>query len=406
MVFIYTLLIRVYGFAIQVAGLFNEKARWWSRGRRDLFSRLSTAISGKQHWIWIHVSSLGEFEQGRPLIEMLHARHPEYGILLTFYSPSGYLIRKDYDGADYVTYMPLDTPGKAQKFVEIAKPVLAVFVKYDIWYHHLRALEKAAVPAFLISAQLRPDQIYFKPWGHFLLDRLLCLAQIFTQTGESTSFLRSKGMKNITQAGDTRLDRVLKIATSGRDYVGIRACLPEGPVLIAGSTWPEDESRLFPAVRDLQLPAIIAPHEISERRLSEIEQFLPGAVRLSALRSKPQPVRYVIVDTMGELAFLYTLGSMAYVGGGFGKGIHNILEPVAHGLPVLIGPRFEKFAEAVILKGAGVVQAVHSVEDIRNGILKVSDRSVRDAVHAAINEYIEVNRGATELIYSAVKGYL
>jgi 3-deoxy-D-manno-octulosonic-acid transferase len=406
MVHLYSILIRAFGLAVSIAALFNTKARQWTAGRADLFAGLSDQIAPTKAWIWMHVSSLGEFEQGRPLLERLRTAHPEHGILLTFYSPSGYLVRKDFAGADFVTYMPLDTPSNARKFIQIVNPVIAVFVKYDIWYHHLHALENAGVPTFLISASLRPTQIYFKPWGRFLKRRLQNLTHIFTQTVDGTVMLCDAGFANVSTAGDTRLDRVLDIVASKKDLSTLQSCLPEGPILIAGSTWPEDEARLIPALHKMHLPCVIAPHEITETRLQEIERQLPGVVRLSVLRNKPQKVRDVVVDTMGELAHLYALGSIAYVGGGFGKGIHNILEPVAHRLPVLIGPKHGKFVEAVVLRQAGVVQVVTTEDEILSAFEALDDQDFQTKIKEAIKQYIEMNRGATQKIYAALEVYL
>ena len=404
MVLIYSILIRLYGVAVWCASAFLPKARQWSAGRKGLFQQLERKIPEKKQWIWMHVSSLGEFEQGRPLLEKIRDRHPGVAILLTFFSPSGYAVRKDFHGADLVTYMPLDTPGNARRFVGTVRPAVALFVKYDIWYHHLYALEQAEVPTFLISANLRSDQVYFKPWGKFIRSRLGNLQTIFTQTESCAAMLKDKGFRNVSHAGDTRLDRVLTIARTEHDFGWLKTCLGEGPVLVAGSTWPEDERRLLPAILELDVPAIVAPHEIGTSRLEEIAGQLPGAVRLSELRAAPRPVRWVIVDTIGELAFLYAMGSVAYIGGGFGKGIHNILEPVAYGLPVIIGPRYQKFAEAVALKEAGAVTVITTSEDMQSAWLNFSDAGNRKQVRTVIDAYIKEHRGATERIYDVVKG--
>jgi 3-deoxy-D-manno-octulosonic-acid transferase len=406
MVQLYTILIRVFGLGISVAALFNAKARQWKAGRKGLFASLAEARTSHQHWIWMHVSSLGEFEQGRPLLEVFRKAHPEHGLLLTFFSPSGYLIRKDFRGVDFVTYMPLDTPENAARFIELVKPVVAVFVKYDIWYHHLHQLEQQRIPTFLISANLRAGQIYFKSWGGFIRERLRHLTHIYTQTPESARMLVDAGFQNVSQAGDTRLDRVLDIAAASHDLTVLKDNLPEGAVLIAGSTWPEDESRLLPVIKELDIACVIAPHEISEDRMRDIERQIPGAIRLSDLRNQPRPVQYLIVDTMGELAFLYALGTIAYVGGGFGKGIHNILEPIAHRLPVLIGPKHEKFVEAVVLNQAGVVEVVTTPDEVRRAIHTFEDYDRRAEVENAISTYIEMNKGATRKIYEGIRQHL
>jgi len=392
--------------AIWIAAFFSPKAKQWMTGRRHLFSHLSSAISTKQYWIWFHAASLGEFEQGRPLLELMRERHPGAGILLTFFSPSGYLVRKDYSGADYVTYMPLDTASNAKRLIEIVKPGVAVFVKYDIWYHHLTALEHAGVPTFLISAHLRKEQIYFKPAARFLGDRLRSLTHIFTQTESCALMLREQGFVNVTHAGDTRLDRVLTIAAAPKDFSWLRQCFGDGPVLVAGSTWPADEKRLFPATRTTGIGLIIAPHEIHEERLQNIERQLPGAIRLSELVKNPVAAGIVIADTMGDLAYLYTVGDVAYVGGGFGAGIHNILEPIAYGLPVIIGPRFQKFTEAEILVQEGAVRSVKNAGEIVQAIEDFTLSDNREKIRSAITGYVQSQRGATQRIYDYVKSYL
>lgn len=403
MTILYTILIHLYSIAIRIAGLFSAKAQQWVAGREGLYDRLRSAISSKPNWIWFHAASLGEFEQGRPLIEHIRERHPEYGILLTFFSPSGYLIRKSYQGVDHVTYMPLDTPDNAKKFIDIVKPAMVVFIKYEIWYHHLTALETVGVPTFLISANLRANQVYFKPIGRFIEKRLRNLQHIFTQTEECAAMLAEKGFTNVSHAGDTRVDRVLAIVEAPKDFLWLKNRFVNKSILVAGSTWPADEERLIPALLKRDLSCIIAPHEVSADRITSIQKQLPGSIRLSQMQENTGNVSYIIVDTIGDLAHLYALGSLAYVGGGFGSGIHNILEPAAHGIPVIFGPRYQKFIEAVSLIQSGAAMSIDSSEDIEKAIHYFLLPERWDAVRNAIAKYMQVQRGATGRIYGYLK---
>ncbi len=395
MVTLYSFTIRLYRIGIALAALFSPKAQQWVRGRVHLFESLETAIRSRERWIWVHVSSLGEFEQGRPVIENLSEHYPQCGIVLSFFSPSGYEVRKDYRRADHVTYIPLDTRTNARRWVQTVRPVLTIFVKYDLWYHHLRALEETGSPVILISAAFRPAQWYFRPWGRFMEDRLRSLRQIFTQTHESEALLKNRGFNNVRHSGDTRIDRVLEIATQPRDFSWLKDCLGDDPVLVAGSTWPADEKRLLPATAMPGLQLIIAPHEISENRISALQMTLPEAVLLSELRAQPRKTRMVIVDSIGDLAHLYALGAIAWVGGGFGSGIHNILEPVAHGIPVIFGPRYRKFHEAHAIIAAGAASPVTSSSDAREAIIRYLDQKNREEVKKRLSKFFEMHRGAT-----------
>ena len=397
---LYSLLIRLYELSILIASPFSDKAHQWISGRRNLFEKLASGISKKQKWIWFHAASLGEFEQGRPLIELIHSKHPGYGILLTFFSPSGYLVRKGYPGADMVSYMPLDSAGNAKRFIEIVQPVLAVFIKYDIWYHHLAALDRAGIPVFLVSAHLRKEQIYFTPAGRFIGDQLRNVSHIFTQSESCAAMLRQKGFTHVSHAGDTRVDRVLAIAAAPKDFSWLKQYMTGAHILVAGSTWPEDEVRLIPAIHKTETSLIIAPHEVNEKRINDLESQLPGAKRLSRLKEKAEPTNVVIVDTMGDLAHLYALGHFAYVGGGFGKGIHNILEPSAYGIPVIIGPRYQKFEEAEALLHIGAVRSITTEEQLAAVIRDFTPPTSRDKIRTEIAAYLESQRGATERVYT------
>ncbi|MDX1478885.1 MAG: glycosyltransferase N-terminal domain-containing protein [Saprospiraceae bacterium] len=405
MVALYNLAIACYGLAIRAASLFNAKARAWLHGRRKLFRHLEQAVDHQRPWIWIHVASLGEFEQGRPVIERLRSAYPDHGILLSFFSPSGYTVRKDYPHADHVTYLPLDTHANARRWVRKVRPALAIFVKYEIWYHYLRALDRARVPTLLISAQLRAGQFYFAWYGRFMRRRLAGLTRIFTTGTEQTQFLNEAGLRNAETAGDTRIDRVITIARDTRDFSTVGQALgPGAEILVAGSTWPADEQILIPWIRETATKAIIAPHENSEERIQALTRQLgPAVLRLSASRDAQRPADIVIVDTMGDLAHLYALGAIAYVGGGFGPGIHNILEPLAHGLPVIFGPNYDRFAEAHDLISLGVARSVQDPDTLRQAIAHFREAETPAFVATRAQTYLARHQGATERIYAYIR---
>jgi len=401
----YTAAIRLYGVGIKLAQPFSAKASKWVEGRRRLFSNLEEAIADKDNWIWIHVASLGEFEQGRPLIELIRQRHPEAHILLTFYSPSGYQVRKEYRGAHYVSYMPLDTPENAIRFLDIVKPSLVIFVKYEIWLHHFREMADRNIPVLLISAQFRSNQLYFRKIGKMFLKVLEGLQQIFVVDLGSRDQLTSCKFENVVLGGDTRIDRVMQIAAHHRNFDYLKDVLQTDQILVAGSTWPDDIRHLLPLINNEGLKCVIAPHENDESKLLLLEKMIEvETVRLSRIApSNPGNASVVIVDTMGDLADIYHVSSVAYVGGGFSSGIHNILEPVAYRLPVIIGPNHQRFSEALQLIELGVCIIVKSSGDIRVAIEGYNEESQQHHVSELAAKYLEQHAGATERIYEYIR---
>jgi 3-deoxy-D-manno-octulosonic-acid transferase len=383
---------------------FSTKAAKWVKGRSQLFSQLEEFISDDEAWIWVHVASLGEFEQGRPLIERIRVMHTDIRILLTIFSPSGFDVRKNYQGAHLVTYMPLDTPANARKFLNIVNPRLVVFVKYEIWYHHFRQMLDRKIPVLLISAQFRPEQIYFKRLGRMFIPVLKQLQQIFVTDERSRTLLQKQNFKNISLCGDTRVDRVLQIAREHRNFRFIRDVLQTDQVLVAGSTWPEDIRHLLPMINDGSLKCVIAPHENEDQKLEALEKMLAvKSIRLSQIQTdKPAQADVVIVDTMGDLADIYHVGSMSYVGGGFSSGIHNILEPVAHNLPVIIGPNYKSFQEAHELIELGVCITVKSAHEIRVAIDNFNSKNSSGHISQTASQYMEKHAGATAHIYDYI----
>ncbi len=404
-----------YRAAISIASLFNEKARLLARGQREVWRRLRSELPSGSSPVWVHCASLGEFEQGRPLIERLRAERPDIKILLTFFSPSGYEIRKNYAGADLVCYLPLDTPGAASRFLDIANPRLAIFVKYELWRNYLKGLHKRGIPSYLISANFRADQPFFRKSGSWYAGWLRWLKHIYVQTHESRRLLAGIGIENVTVAGDTRFDRVADIKKAAKEvdvlerFVG-RKGAPDhtSTVFIAGSSWPADEeiyAEWLNTRKDVKV--IIAPHEFDASRLAKLKMlFGEGCVLKSEVEADPsllKNARILIMDCFGLLSSAYAYADIAYVGGGFGVGIHNINEAAAFAIPVLFGPNHSKFVEAEELKtlGGGIcVNGKDSFSTTADRLLyDISDREQRGRW---AGEYIEEKTGATDIIWREI----
>lgn len=403
--FIYNTGIFFYSWIIRVTAFFNAKAKDFVHGRRNTFAELIAFRKkiGDAPLIWIHSASLGEFEQGRPVIEKLKQSSPEYKILLTFFSPSGYNIRKDYELADQVCYMPLDTSANARRFGQIVEPDLAIFVKYEFWNNHLSVLKKNAVPHILISAIFRPGQIFFKSYGGFFRKLLKGFDHIFVQDVRSMELLHGIGISRCSRVGDTRVDRVSDIAVQSKRLPEIEQFCGKSKVFIAGSSWPKGEEVFCPLINQ-DLPGdwrtIIAPHEITENHLSELEKRLTvPSIRYSKMSDNAiTDYKVLIIDNIGMLASLYKYGTLAYIGGGFGVGIHNILEPATFGLPVLFGPNHLKFREAVELKRRGGAFEINDQAELRAVFSKLLGQESYDIASKASRTFIEENKGATERI--------
>jgi len=393
-----------------LASLFNTKARLWVRGRKNWRNRISASgLTAEGQKIWVHCASLGEFEQGRPLIEKIKSRSPETLVILSFFSPSGYEIRKNYDKADLVLYLPLDTPANSRDFIQLIKPDLAVFVKYEFWYFFLEGLHREKIPTILVSALFRPEQAFFQAYGRFFQKMLFFFTHIFVQNKVSAEQLDKIALKHYSVAGDTRVDRVLGLARESRTFPLVENFVRDAPVLIAGSTWPPDEDRLLPFLKNDCPPhwkAIIAPHEIDEAHIEKIERGLDkNYIRYSRLSeaTKAQEYRFLIIDNIGMLASLYRYGKMAYIGGGFGKGIHNTLEPITFGLPVIFGPKYGKFEEAVSLINNGGAYTVNSREELSHTFQQLADPAFYRKASKKARGYIDQNQGATDIVLSSIE---
>jgi 3-deoxy-D-manno-octulosonic-acid transferase len=407
MLWIYNIGILGYLLILKFAALFNAKAKLFIEGRKNIFETLKARLNTNEEVIWFHFASLGEFEQGRPVLEKLKANDPAQKIVVTFFSPSGYEIRKNYALAD-VFYLPLDTAANAKKFIEIVNPKMAVFTKYEFWFHYFKTLNDKQIPLYLISGIFRPDQVFFKGHGGFYRGILKFVTHFFVQNEESVLLLKSIGLGNVSLSGDTRFDRVYEHAKKPKNIIEIETFCGNSPVLIGGSTWPEDEKVLVALTE--QYPDwkfIIAPHEIDESHVKEIEHLFPNSVRFSkfnselkdeSLKLKGNP-QTLIIDNIGMLSSLYQYASIAYIGGGFGAGIHNTLEAAAFGLPVIFGPKYEKFQEANDLMTIGAARSITTKARLLNAFHFYIDNT--KAGEAAKN-YVAIKKGATAMIVDSL----
>lgn len=400
----YNLAVGLMALGIRLAAPFNPKARLWVEGRRAIFRRLKETIDPAAPLIWFHAASLGEFEQGRPVIEAFRSAHPEYKILVTFYSPSGYEIRKNYPGADYIFYLPSDTPRNVRRFMTIVRPRIAVFIKYEFWVNYLLALQRSGARTYIISAIFRPGQSFFRWYGGLMRRALRVFEQIFVQNDASKALLAGIGIDAVTVTGDTRFDRVYAIAQAARELPLVARFAAGSRVLVAGSTWPPDEERLLQLIRDAESGTkfIIAPHEIEENRIRKmIAQCSARVLRYTELTpdTDMESATVLIVDTIGILSSVYRYGRWAYIGGGFGVGIHNILEAATFGLPLAFGPRYGKFQEARELIEAGGARSISSFEGLFDWFRTMNGDEARyEQSSRACRDYVLTHKGATEQI--------
>lgn len=392
---------------MRVAALFNSKANESIKGRNLIWDDLS-GIDSETKLIWVHCSSLGEFEQGRPLIELVKQHYPDYKILLTFFSPSGYKVRKKYKYADYVSYIPFDTPGNAKTFLQKVKPEKVFFVKYEFWYFFLRELHNKHIDIYLISGIFRRNQYFFQWYGRSFRKMLGWFKWIFVQDNASIELLNRFGYKRASLSGDTRLDRVAQIAGEAKEIPAIKIFKGQMPLLVAGSTWKKDEELLFQyfSQTDDNFKMIVAPHEVGERNIKRILLTLDGykAYRYSTVKEENLPgADILVIDSIGLLASLYRYGDFAYIGGGFGKGIHNIAEAAAWNIPVVFGPKHKKFKEATDLikqGGAFSINDYNSLDKIFNSFLNNTEFLQESGEKAG--SYVTQNSGATKHIIQKV----
>lgn len=402
----YNIAIYLYLLGVAVGSLFDKKVKRMWRGEREAFEVLKQKVDPCSSYVWFHAASLGEFEQGRPLMERLRRRHPEYKILLTFFSPSGYEVRKDYGGADIICYLPLDTPLNAIRFLRLVRPVMAFFIKYEFWYNYLHILKHRHVPVYSVSSIFRPDQIFFRWYARGYAKVLRCFTHFYVQNEVSRELLAGIGINEVTVVGDTRFDRVLSIREQLKQLPVAEAFSEGRRVFVAGSSWAPDEDifiRFFNEHTDWKL--IIAPHVIGEDHLEQIMQKL-GRRAVRYTRTTPEEAREadcLIIDCFGLLSSIYHYGDVAYVGGGFGVGIHNVLEAAVWDMPVIFGPNNKNFIEAQGLIANGGGFEIASYEDFE-GVMNrfINDEEAVKKAGAAAGRYVESCTGATKKILSEV----
>jgi len=399
-----------YVVALKVVSPWNSKARRWLNGRVGLMDKVAGEFKDKSGpLIWMHCASLGEFEQGRPVLEKLKQKYPNYTYLLTFYSPSGYEIRKNYGGVDHVFYLPMDSRINSKRFIELVKPSLVLWVKYDYWYYYLQNLKEREIALVLVSGLFRKDNVFFRWYGGLQRKMLHAFTHFFVQTEGYVDRLKKLGLEsNVTVSGDTRFDRVIEIAERFEPIPAIERFCDNAHVVVAGSTWMEDEEELDHfANENHQVKFIIAPHEIDEDRLKEVESLFENSIRFSDYTSKNERsgANVLIVDNIGMLSRLYRYATIAYVGGGFHDGgVHNVLEAAVYGRPVIFGPVYDRYVEAVELVGSGVGFSIENALEAEQLMKRLLEYKLEYAQACeAAKEYVYSKRGATEKILQVIQ---
>lgn len=383
------------------------KAAQWVQGRKNWERNLATALQGKSgKRIWFHCPSLGEFEQGRPVLEQIRQAYPEHCIVLTFFSPSGYNVRKQEPLADVVAYLPLDGRRASRQFLQLVSPQLAFFVKYDFWFWYGKYMYEQKIPFFCVSASFRPGQIFFKPWAKFFRKMITRYTHLFVQDQSSLELLYRNAIPAVTVSGDTRFDRVLENSERPADFPLLERFAVGHTVLVAGSTWPGDEKVLADCLQASPgLKLIIAPHEISESGIRQLQKRFGKAVRYTQMNeAEALQAQVIIIDTIGLLSLLYRFGKYTYVGGGFGRGIHNVLEAAVYGRPVFFGPHFSKFREARDLKAMGSGIVVKKGAALAGQILRLDSAGAEyEKISAKSRKYIGDRKGATSILMNYLK---
>jgi len=410
---IYTFSLRLYYLVLWIASSFNTRAWQWIKGRRGWKKDLQKKVSGfgDSETVWFHCASLGEFEQGRPLIEELRYRHPQYKIIVSFFSPSGYNIRRNYPLADAVVYLPLDTPANAKFWLATVKPRMAFFIKYEYWFNFLLELKSRNIPVVFASAVFRNEQLFFQWYGSWFRSQLENIHWFFVQNESSGEKIQSLGFENVTISGDTRFDRVTATAANVENFPLVRKFCGDHNIVIGGSTWPEDEALLLPLIQagSDKIKFIMATHDVSPSRIRSLENLLEmPSIHYSALTEEnAEAERILVIDSIGILSRLYQYAHIAFIGGAFGSGLHNILEAVVFGVPVFFGPKHDKFweAEALVRKG-GAFEVKHADEFIEIVINLFSDAEEYDKTSEICLDFIVENCGATKIILDGTDALL
>lgn len=406
MIVIYRLLISLYTFLVWCVAPFNPKAKKWIGGRKDLISKIRKQLDPSEKKTWFHFASLGEFEQGRPVLEAYRSAYPQRKIVITFFSPSGYEVRKDTPLADFVFYLPSDSARHAKALVDAVNPDQVFFTKYEYWYYYFRELNKRSIPLYIVSAIFRKDQLFFKTYGAFYRKILSYVTYFFVQDESSAVLLKNIGHTNLIVTGDTRFDRVYANSQSAKTFPAIKAFTANSDVLVAGSTWPRDEALLQSLGDTLpELKMIIAPHELSEGNIRSVEnRFDKKTIRYSNMAQISDQHTVLIIDNIGMLSSLYQYAGITYIGGGFGKGIHNTLEPACFSKPVLFGPNYKKFREAADMIRLGAAFSVKDETELAGCVKKLmqKDQVYRTACENA-GKYVYEHTGSTAMIMAYIQ---
>jgi 3-deoxy-D-manno-octulosonic-acid transferase len=408
--FFYSIFLRLYRVAVGFSSIWNDKARKWIDGRKDIFEKMRLGVrDSKSGTVWVHCSSLGEFEQGKPLMEKIKRQYPNHKLLITFFSPSGYDIKKNYTGADYVFYLPMDSQRNAGKFLDIVKPTLVVFIKYDYWYYYLSEIRRRKINCLLVSAVFRKDQGFFKWYGGLQRKMLHCFTQIFVQNEESRKLLESIRINHCSVSGDTRFDTVVEISEKFEPVPLVESFISDNKAIVAGSTWPKDDELLQTAFHKLgsdNVKLIIAPHEIHNSHLDELKKLFPVSIRFSELTSPASLAgNILIIDNIGMLSRLYRYAFITYVGGGFTKdGVHNVLEAAVYGKPVVFGDNYEKYKEAADLVRIGGAISISGSDELYKTLTGLlNDENDYDSRCNASKDYVQENKGATEEVLNYIE---
>ncbi len=402
----YNFVIYAYLLAVKIVSLFDKKVRLMVKGHAQVFRILRGQIKEEERYIWFHAASLGEFEQGRPLMERIRKQYPQHKILLTFFSPSGYEVRKNYQGADIICYLPFDTPTNVHRFMKLAHPCMAFFIKYEFWQNYLKALQRRHIPVYSVSSIFRKEQVFFRWYGGRYYKVLTRFSHLFVQNEVSKQLLATLDIHNVTVVGDTRFDRVVEIMQQAKQLPLVEAFKQDRIVFVAGSSWPPDEEIFIDYFnRHPEMKLIIAPHVIGESHLAEIVGRLkrPYVRYTQATEENVKQADCLIIDCFGLLSSIYRYGEIAYVGGGFGVGIHNVLEAAVFGIPVLFGPNNKRFQEAqqlLQLEGGFEIQGTDDFNELMDKLM--TDTEFRTRTGELAGHYVNGNAGAADKVLSMI----
>ena len=407
MLFLYTLLVQFASFLLKIVALFSPKMKLFVDGRKDVFKALKSKISPNDKTIWFHAASLGEYEQGLPVIEKIKEKHPSHKIIVTFFSPSGYEVRKNNAVADVTVYLPLDTKKNAKQFLTLAHPELAFFIKYEYWPNYLNELQKLGTPTYLISGIFRENQLFFKWYGGFYRKALDTFDYFFVQNDSSKKLLLQLGKTNVAVSGDTRFDRVVSILEKDNRLDFIEAFKNDTLTIVVGSSWPKDETLLVDFINQTtqKVKFIIAPHNIKKEQIQELKNSISKKVVLfsemeTQLIASLHDYDVFIIDTIGILTKIYNYADIAYVGGGFGNpGVHNLLEPATFGVPIVIGPNYSHFAEAIALVNSGGCVSISDKKQLEDAFSNlITNEDIRQENGHICSTFVQMNKGATNSI--------